>query len=107
MAAGTGIIDRFRQLLGQDLRDLIDRNIVLGRQLPDGVVAQYLLQFFRTDRQVLAIAEPRLDLIAEPRLLELGDNGRQASLAAIAEDFAQHDRQHRASELAERPSELR
>ena len=106
MAVGAGIIDRFRQLLSQDLRDLIDRNIVLGGQLSDGVVAQHLLQFLRTDRQVLAIAEPGLDLIAETRLLELGDNGGQTTLPAIPEDFAQHDREHRASKLAERASEL-
>lgn len=106
MAVRARLIDRLRQLLSEDLRDLIDRNIVLGRQLPNGIVAEHLLQFFRRDRQVLAVAEPGLDLIAEPRLLKLGDNGGQAALAATTKEFVQYDRQHGAPELAECASEF-
>jgi len=106
MAVRARLIDRLRQFLSKDLRDLIDRNIVLGRQLPNRIVAEHLLQFFGRDRQVLAVAEPGLDLIAEARLLKLGDNGGHAALAATAKELVQYDRQDSAAELAKRASEF-
>jgi len=69
VTVGACLIDRLRQLLREDLRDLIDRNIVFGGQLPNRIVAEHLLQFFRCNGQVLAVTEPGFDLIAEPRLL--------------------------------------
>jgi len=42
----------------------------------------------------LAIANPGFDLIAEARLLELGNDCVQPALAAIAENLAQHNRKH-------------
>ena len=71
----TGVIHRFGKLLRQNLGELIDRNIEPRGQLLDGIAAQYLLQF--------------------------GNNRRKAALTAVAEHFAQHDRQHGTLELAE------
>src|SRR6185437_7761888 len=58
MAVGACLIDRLWQLLSENLRDLIDRNIVLCGQLANRLVAEHLLQFFRRDGQILAVAEP-------------------------------------------------
>lgn len=106
MAVRAGMIDRLGQFLGQDLRDLIDRDIVPGSELPNRVATEHLLQLFRTDRHILAIAKPGFDLIAETGLFELGDNGGQAALAAIAEELVHDNREHGASELAERAPEF-
>jgi hypothetical protein len=42
----------------------------------------------------LTVSDPGFDLIAETRLLELGEDRGEPDLAAIAEHFAQHDRNH-------------
>jgi len=44
---------------------------------------QHLLQLLGRDRQVLAVADPGFDLIAEARLLQLGYDRVQPALAAI------------------------
>ncbi len=59
------------------------------------------LQLLGRNRQILAVSDPGFDLIAEARLLKLGDDGGEPALAAIAENFAQHDRNHSRLELAE------
>ena len=41
-AVGAGLINGLRQLVRQYLRDLIDRDVVLGRKLPDHVAAEHL-----------------------------------------------------------------
>jgi hypothetical protein len=47
------------------------------------------------DRQVLAVAEPRLDLISEIRLLALGDDGTLAALVVAAEHLVEDGPQQR------------
>ena len=46
----------------------------LRGQLLDRVAAEHLLQLLGRDRQVLAVADPGFDLIAEAGLLQLGDD---------------------------------
>ena len=58
LAVRAGMIDRGGKLLGQNFRDLIDRDVVLRRQLPDGVVAQNLMQLVGRNRQVRAASDP-------------------------------------------------
>jgi len=98
----TGVIDRQRQLLCQQLAELVNRDIEARRQLLGGIAAQYLLQLLRCDWQVLAVSDPGLDLIAEAGLLQLGDDGIEPALAAIAKHFAENNRQHGRLKLAER-----
>src|SRR5215469_3611805 len=50
----AGLIDRERQLMRKNLRDLVDRNMILRGELSNGVAAEYLLQLIRRDGQVLA-----------------------------------------------------
>ena len=103
----AGVIHRQWKRLRQDLGELVDRDVVAGRQLSDGVAAQHLLQVLGRDRQVLAIADPLFDLVADAGLLQLGDDRIKPALAAITEHFAQHDRQHGPLELAEDALECR
>jgi len=107
LAVRTGLIHGLGKLLRQNLGELIDRDVEPRRQLLDGVAAQHLLQLLGRDRQVLAVSDPGFDLIAEARLLELGDDGGESALAAIAEHFAQHDRNHSRLELTEGALERR
>src|SRR5271154_5205446 len=65
LAVRACLVDRDRKLVRQHFGDLIDRNIVLGGELPDDVAAQHLLDLIGRDRQVLSVPEPRTDLIAE------------------------------------------
>src|SRR4029077_18090534 len=105
LTAGACVIDRQRQLVRQYLRQLVDRDVVLGGELLDAVASEHLTQLIGRDRQVLAIADPGFDLIAEAGLLQLGDDRVKPALAAIAENFAQHDRKHGSLELPERALE--
>ena len=57
-AVRAGVIDRGGKLLGQNFGDLIDRDVVLRRQLPDGVIAQNLVQLVGRNRQVRAASNP-------------------------------------------------
>ena len=63
------MVDGGRELLRQHLGQLIDRNTEARRKLLDGVAAEHLLQLLRRNRQVLAVADPGFDLVAEARLL--------------------------------------
>ena len=100
-AVRAGVIDGGRELVRQHLGELVDRNVEARRELLDGVAAEHLLQLFGRNRQVLAVADPRFDLIAKPALLKLGDDRRQSTLAAIAKHLAQHHRNHGSFELTE------
>jgi hypothetical protein len=75
LAVRTGPVHGGRQLLGQDLCDLIHRDIEPGGQLLDRIAAQYLFQLVGRDRQVLTVADPGFDLLAETGLLQFGDDG--------------------------------
>src|SRR5229473_3630085 len=101
LAVGAGVIDGGGKCVRQNLGELIDRDVVARGQLPDRVAAQHLLQLLGGDRQVLAVSDPGFDLIAEACLLQLGDDRGEPALAAIAEHFAEHDREYGAAELAE------
>ena len=79
--------------------------LYLAASCLDRVAAEHLLQLVGRDRQVLAVADPGFDLIAEARLLQLGDDRAKAALAAAAQHFAQHGRKNGGSELAERALE--
>ena len=46
-AVRAGLVDGLRKLVGQHLRDLVDRDIVLGGELPDDVASEHLLQLIR------------------------------------------------------------
>jgi len=92
--------------MGQDLGELIDRDVEPSGQLLDDIAAQDLLKLFRGDREVCPVSNPGFDLIAEAGLLELVDDGGKSALAAAAENLAQHRRKNRAAELAERASKL-
>jgi hypothetical protein len=107
LAVRTGAIHGLGKLLRQNPGELIDRDVEPRRQLLDGVAAEHLLQLLGRNRQVLAVSDPGFDQIAEARLLELGDDGGEPALAAIAEHFAQHDRNYRRLELAECAFECR
>jgi len=74
LAVRTGVIHGSGELLRQNLPKLIDRNIEPGGQLLDGVATEHLLQLLGRNRQVLTGSDPGFDLIAEARLLQLGDN---------------------------------
>jgi hypothetical protein len=56
-AIGAGVVDGHRQLVGQHLGELVDRDVIFRRQLPDRVIAQNLPQLIRRDRQVLTIPD--------------------------------------------------
>lgn len=101
LAVRASVVDGAGKLLRQDLGDLIDRDVVLGGELPNGIAAQHLLQLFRGDRQVLAIADPGLHLVAETRLLQLGNDSGKSALTAVAQYLAQHHRQNSALQLSE------
>ncbi|KTT54232.1 hypothetical protein SB7C_12355, partial [Staphylococcus epidermidis] len=107
LAVGARAVHRPRKLLGQHLGQLVDRNVEPGGELLDRVAAQHLLQLVGRDRQVLAGADPGFDLVAEPGLFELGDDGRQAALPAIALHLAEHDGNHGRPELAKHALQLR
>ena len=100
------MVDGRRQLMRQYLGELIDRDVEPRSQLPDRVAPEHLLQLLGRDRQVLAIADPGFDLIAEAGLLQLGDDRRSSALPAIAEHLAQHHRNHRGFELTEHAGEF-
>src|SRR5437588_13036742 len=59
----TGVIHRQRKLVRQYLAQLVNRHIVPGGELLDGVVSQHLAQLISRDRQVLTVADPGFDLI--------------------------------------------
>ena len=91
LAVRAGVIHRERKLMGEQLGDLIDRNIVLRGQLLDGLVTQNLTHLIGGDRQVLAGPNPGLHLIAESGLLKLGDDRVQTALAAGPQVVVQDD----------------
>src|SRR5712671_118640 len=68
-AIRAGMVHRHRELMGKKLRDLVDRDIVLGGELLDGVVAKHLPYLVGRDRQVLAGPDPGLHLVAQSSLL--------------------------------------
>ncbi len=107
LAVRAGVIHCSRQLLRQNLGELIDRDIEPRGQLLDGVAAEHLLQLLGGDRQILTVSDPGFDLIAKAGLLQLGDDRVQSALAAIAEHFAQHHRDHSGLKLAECAPERR
>ena len=49
-AVGAGLVDGLRQLVRQYLRDLVDRDVVLGGKLANHVAAEHLLQLIAGDR---------------------------------------------------------
>ena len=55
-AIRAGVIDGYRQLVGQHFRQLLNRNVVFRSELPDRVIAQNLPQLIRRDRQILTAA---------------------------------------------------
>src|SRR3954447_1188150 len=89
MALRACLVDRLGQLLGQDLAELVNRDVVARRELADGVVAEHGAKLVGRDRQVLAVTEPGFDLIAEARLLEFCDDRAEAALIVAAEHLAQ------------------
>src|SRR5271166_847054 len=107
LAVGARLVHGERQLVRQHLRHLVDRNVVFGGDLPDRVVAEHLLELVGSDREILAVADPGFDLVAEAGLLELGDDGGKPALAPGTHDLAHHHRQYGCANLAERASEGR
>src|ERR1700722_678913 len=101
------MVDGGRKLLRQNLGNLIDRDVELGSQLLDRVAAQYLLELLSRDRQGLPVSDPGFDLIAQTRLLQLGNDRRQSALIAVAQYLAQHNRQNSALQLSEHALEGR
>ena len=64
LAVRTGVIHSRGKLLRQNLGDLIDRDVELGRQLLDRVAAKHLVQLLGRNRQVLPASDPGFHLIA-------------------------------------------
>src|SRR6478609_5167635 len=95
------------QFLGQNLAELVDRDVVARRKLPNRVAAEHRAELVGRDRQVLAVAEPGFDLVTEAGLLELRDDCAEAALIVAAEHLVQHRRQDRGAELAERAAKRR
>jgi hypothetical protein len=106
-AVGAGVIHRLGQFLGQNLAQMVDRDVVAGSQLADDIAAENAAELVGRDRQVLAFAEPGFDLVTEPRLLELCDDRAETALIVAAEHLAQRVGQHGCAELAERATERR
>jgi len=102
LSVRTCAVDRFGKLLCQNLRDLIDWDVELRGELLDCVAAQDLLQLLGGDRQVVAVADPRFDLIAEARLLQFGHDRAQTALAAGTENLADDNRKHSAAQVQAR-----
>jgi hypothetical protein len=65
-----------------------------------------LLQLLGRNRQILTVSYPGFDLIAQACLLELGDDRGEPALTTLAENFAEHGRDHSRLKLAERSPEL-
>src|SRR6266700_7346545 len=78
----TGVIHGQRELVCQYLTQLVDRDVVLGGELLDGVAPQHLAQLIGRDRQVLTVADPGFDLIAKASPLQLGDDSVEPTLAS-------------------------
>ncbi len=94
------LINCLWELLSQYLGNLVNRNVVFRRQLPNSIAPEHLLQLFRRNWQILPSPDPGFDLLAEACLLQLGDDGGKAALPTIAEHFAQHNRQNRSLQLS-------
>src|SRR6186713_942372 len=104
-SVGARMVHGLGQFLGQDLAELVDRDVVAGGELADGVAPKHRAELVGRDRQVLTLAEPRFDLVAEAGLLELCNDRAEAALIVAAEHLAQHRRQDRGAELAERAAQ--
>jgi hypothetical protein len=103
LAVWTCLIDCFRELVCQHLGNLIDRDVVLGCELANDIAPQHLFDLVGRNRQVLSVSEPRIDLITEAGLLQLGDDGVQAALIACSQNFAEHCWQHGGAKLPRMP----
>ena len=108
LAVGTRFVDGVRKLMRENLGDLIDGDIVFGRELLDDIAAQHLLELLGRNRQVPAVADPGLHLIAETGLLKLGHDGGQSALPPAATQYlAQDGWQYGALQLPKRALEGR
>src|ERR1700761_2674715 len=101
LAVRTGVVHRGGKQLRQNLGYLIDRHVEPRGQLLDGVAAEHLMQLVGRNRQIRTVSDPGFDLLGEAPLLQLCNDGRETALIAIAQDFAQHHRQHSAPKLTE------
>ena len=54
----AGVVDGHRQLVGQHLGQLVNRDVIFRGQLPHRVIAQNLSQLIRRDRQVVTVPDP-------------------------------------------------
>src|SRR5262249_18802117 len=71
------LIDRRRQVLGEDVERLVDRQAEVRSQLPHLLVAERGAELVGRDRHVGPAAEPGLHLRTEPALLQLIEQALQ------------------------------
>src|SRR3979490_1148464 len=64
-AIRAGMVHRYRELMGNKLRDVVDRDFLLGGELLAGVVAKRVPPLIGRHRQVLAGPDPGLHLVAQ------------------------------------------
>ena len=84
------LVDGSGQILGQQIRDLVDGNTEFGGQFLHLFRAERLLHLLAGDREIGACGYPRLGLLAKAGLLEFGDDALDA---ARLDDIALDERQ--------------
>jgi predicted GNAT family N-acyltransferase len=73
LAVRAGLVDDGRQVLRQEFQGFVYRDAEVLRELLHLRVAQDRAELVGRDRHVLAVTEPRANLIAEAALLQLGN----------------------------------
>src|SRR5262249_53975849 len=104
-AVGARLIDGSRQMLGQELERIVDRQAEMRRQLADLLTAECIAELIGADGLVLAMAEPRRDLVAQAALLELCDDPAQAAQIGLCQRGRDESRHGVGLALAQHPLE--